>query len=134
MKSTLIIGTLCILVIGIFFSLLFFRSDIKHYVAQDHETGPFLKENQLPATTTPSKPAKPLPPTNFTDSFTQAYILEESGSLVMSAHDHWWVNSGGRMIVAQGIAQTIQGELPVSDKWYKEYSENNPRDTDNGLH
>jgi hypothetical protein len=52
----------------------------------------------------------------------------------LSSSPYWWLNSGGKFILQGGIGKTIQGELPVNDKWRILYGRNNPTDTDNGYH
>jgi len=61
-------------------------------------------------------------------------FLEESGSMEESRSDKWWLNSGGRVFIDGKSIKTIQGELPIDDKWRKEYGSSNPLDTDQGYH
>ena len=51
-----------------------------------------------------------------------------------SPNPNWWLNSGGRFTVQNGIGATIQGALSTADRWYKEYASSNPVDTDGGAH
>lgn len=60
--------------------------------------------------------------------------LEETGSLLESPSKTWWLNSGGYFYSNDGIDETIQGDLPTTDKWYQAYKKSNPVDTDGGLH
>ncbi len=59
-------------------------------------------------------------------------ILEESESMKESSNEKWWLNSGGRVFFDGRLIETIQGELPLGDKWRREYESSNPLDTDNG--
>lgn len=58
--------------------------------------------------------------------------IEESGSMNESRSPYWWLDSGGRVTIADDIGQSIQGTLPESDAWYVEYRDTNPEDTDEG--
>lgn len=60
--------------------------------------------------------------------------LQETGALFESNSSMWWVNSGGYMLTTNGVNETIQGDLPTTDKWYIAYSKANPVDTDGGSH
>ncbi|MBI2023996.1 hypothetical protein HYT00_01235 [Candidatus Giovannonibacteria bacterium] len=62
------------------------------------------------------------------------FTLEESANAFSSAHPFLWLNSGAQLIVAGGIAKTVQGELPENSKWRDYYLNSNPRDTDLGRH
>jgi hypothetical protein len=61
-------------------------------------------------------------------------VLQEAGSMNESTSNTWWVNSGGYLFSSNGIFETNQGELPMTDKWYQAYKKNNPIDTDDGTH
>ncbi len=67
-------------------------------------------------------------------SFNEGGMVEETGSMYESLSPYWWVNSGGFMTVGSNIGQTVQGDLPESNKWHKLYMRENPTDTDNGSH
>lgn len=66
--------------------------------------------------------------------FTSSFQVEEVGSMAESNSSIFWVSSGGRLTVQDNVAQTIQGDLPASDRWRSIYNQSNPTDTDNGLH
>ncbi len=70
----------------------------------------------------------------FTYAFTTSGTLVETGAMNDSSSPYWWLNSGARMFFHDGVGSTIQGELPVTDTWAKLYAQNNPWETDNGLH
>ena len=70
----------------------------------------------------------------FEYTFNVDGILAESGTLYESVSPYWWVDSGGLMIIHSGIGSTIQGDLPMNNRWRMIYASTNPLDTDNGLH
>jgi hypothetical protein len=78
------------------------------------------------ATLTPDKP--------FVYTFNSAGTLYEAGSITESTSPYWWVNSGAKLIMKDGIGMTVQDELSSSDRWYTLYKKANPTDTDNGTH
>ena len=92
-------------------------------------------EPQPTPTPAPEPQPTPSPVTkSFKDNFSQNYVLEETGSMGESPNANWWLNSGGRLSVSNGIAKTIQGDLSSIDKWYKEYASYSSEDTDGGKH
>lgn len=70
----------------------------------------------------------------FAEDFNTDGILEETGRMEESANPNWWVNSGGRLIIAGGVGRTLHGELPEGDRWRRAYAapRSNPADTDQG--
>lgn len=73
-------------------------------------------------------------PARFNDDFNTRSNLQESGDMPQSASQYWWLNSGGRLTLNGGYAQTVHGSLAPEDRWRKEYAKNNPVDTDGGIH
>ncbi|MBI3623278.1 hypothetical protein HY212_04345 [Candidatus Pacearchaeota archaeon] len=67
-------------------------------------------------------------------SFSTNGTLYEAGSMSESSSPYFWLNSGAKLIMANGRGMTIQGDLPINDYWRKLYSSSNPIDTDNGYH
>lgn len=67
-------------------------------------------------------------------AFEEAGVLEESNTPEKSTSPHWWVNSGGELIIEDGLGKTLQGDLPPPHPWRRTYSASNPIDTDNGKH
>lgn len=61
-------------------------------------------------------------------------VLDEVGRMEESSSPYWCLNSGGRLIIKNGIGMTIQGDLPELDKWRTRYALTNPLDTDLGAH
>lgn len=70
----------------------------------------------------------------FVYSFGTAGVLEETGKMSDSASPYWWLNSGGRLLIKNGVGMTLQGELPATDKWRTLYATSSPIDTDGGAH
>lgn len=70
----------------------------------------------------------------FLYTFAVDGILKEVGGMNETTSPYWWLNSGGKLILAEGLGKTVQGELPVTDKWRLAYLKANPLDTDNGYH
>jgi hypothetical protein len=70
----------------------------------------------------------------FQDSFNQKGTLQEAGSFKESDSIVWWLNSGGILNFKNGLAETIQGDLPPTAKWHKRFQKANPDETDNGYH
>ncbi len=66
--------------------------------------------------------------------FSSSFNVEEAGSMAESVSSIFWVSSGGRLNVNNSIADTIQGDLPITDNWYSVYLASNTLDTDAGLH
>jgi hypothetical protein len=65
-------------------------------------------------------------------SFNTPGVLEEAGSMGQSGSPYWWLSSGGRFHLRDGIGATIQGTLPSNDYWRLYYKSTNPVDTDSG--
>lgn len=79
----------------------------------------------------------PMPAKNdlvFSYTFNSPGTLEEEGSMEESSSPYFWLNSGGRLIIQNGVGSTIEGALPASDRWYQEYAATNAEDTDGGAH
>lgn len=75
-----------------------------------------------------------LVPNLYIYSFNSAGVLYEAGSVAESTSPYWWVNSGAKLIMQGGAGSTIQGDLPLTDKWRVLYAAMNPLDTDGGRH
>ena len=78
------------------------------------------------------------PPANVTSPFYYSFnsngILYESGSESSSTSPYFWLNSGAKLIIQDGVGKTIQNELLSNDYWRLLYLNSNPTDTDNGYH
>ena len=72
--------------------------------------------------------------TSFAASFATTGTVEEANTMSNSGSADWWVNSGGRLIAANGAGKTVQGSLPSNDPWRVAYAAANPVDTDGGHH
>jgi len=70
----------------------------------------------------------------FVYTWNSSGTVYEAGSMNQSSSPYWWVNSGAKLIIAGGVGQTVQGDLPTLDTWRTTYALSNPVDTDNGYH
>lgn len=59
-------------------------------------------------------------------------MLQAAGSMAQSSSPYFWISSGGRLEIKNGVGQTIQGELPLTDAARIVYAKVNPLDTDQG--
>lgn len=89
--------------------------------------------------TPPAMPAViPDAPKNEKRSF--FYSFETDGELLsatsmpQSSSPYFWVSSGGRMVIQNGIGSTLAGTMPTNDPAHKAYAKVNPLDTDGGKH
>jgi len=67
-------------------------------------------------------------------TFNQDGILGESFPMNTSTSQYFWLNSGGKMPIKDGVGGTIQGPLPAIDKWRLLYNKSNALDTGNGYY
>lgn len=70
----------------------------------------------------------------FNYNFNCPGMLPEAGKMSESWSPYWWLSSGGRFFLADGIGSTVKGNLPSNDYWRLYYAKSNPVDTDNGYH
>jgi len=73
-------------------------------------------------------------PSLFIYSFNVPGVLNEAPGIKESTSPYWFLDSGGRLIINNGIGTTIRGPLPAGDRWHDTYARSNPRDTDDGTH
>lgn len=73
-------------------------------------------------------------PSPFLYTFNVNGTVNEAFPQNVSSSPYWWVNSGGEMVVTNGIGETMQGNASVTNPWRIAYAVSNPTDTDNGLH
>jgi hypothetical protein len=98
-------------------------------------TNPPVTTTTTTITTTTTTPTTIAPiDAGFVENFNKEYTLSEAGSLDENADPNWWLSSGGLFYYANGVAQTVQGELSKGSYWQIEYANSNPQDTDNGYH
>jgi len=71
---------------------------------------------------------------SFEYNFAHDGILHETGNPNESTSPYFWLDSGGELIIKNGLGMTMQGGTEENNKWRRKYSLSNPRDTDNGLH
>ena len=60
--------------------------------------------------------------------------VEEANSMKETWSPYWWVISGGRLVIANGVGSTFSGELSPSDSLYKIYTLKDKITYDNGTH
>ena len=70
----------------------------------------------------------------FVYSFNIPGSLEASTYMENSTSPYFWISSGGRMIIKDGVGETIQGPLSVGDPEQVNYATVNPLDTVGGLY
>lgn len=61
-------------------------------------------------------------------------MLEEAPSARESSSPYWFLDSGARFSIENGIGGTVQGALAADDPWRDLYAQDNPSDTDGGRH
>jgi len=72
--------------------------------------------------------------TSFFYSFNADGILQEAGNMEESTSRYFWLDSGGKLPIKNGIGSTVIGELSALDKWRLAYLKSSAVDTDNGYH
>ncbi len=70
----------------------------------------------------------------FLYEFSDDGILHESASIAESSSPYWWVDSGGKLIVENGVGTTLSGELSTRDAWRTRYARSSAVDTDDGAY
>ncbi len=70
----------------------------------------------------------------FVYNFGSNGTVEETGSIDESASPYFWINSGGRLVIENGVGKTVQGPLKAGDRWQLLYGASNPLDTDRGFY
>lgn len=70
----------------------------------------------------------------FLYNFNSDGVLNETGNMNDSSSPYFWLNSGGMMLMKNGIGSTIEGALPTGQFWQVLYGKNNPLDTGNGYY
>lgn len=99
-------------------------------------TPPGSSEEPPTSSAHPSEPP-PIPAPSsapFVYSFNADATLSEAGKSSQSTSPYWFLDSGGELIIANGIGQTVHGVLPLTNRWRLAYALDNPRDTDSGTH
>jgi hypothetical protein len=70
----------------------------------------------------------------FVYSFNVSGTLYEAPSAEQSASEYWFLDSGGKLVIHDGIGETAQGPLATVDRWWITYAHANPLDTDGGFY
>lgn len=68
----------------------------------------------------------------FRYEFESPSILTETITPEESSSPYFWLVSGAKLIIADGIGTTIQGSLPTLDRWRLKYSLASHEDTEGG--
>lgn len=68
----------------------------------------------------------------FHDPFSDPGVIEDASRMDRSLSPFWWVNSGGCLIIRDGCAMTLQGDLPEGSRWRVKYAAESGDDTDGG--
>lgn len=66
--------------------------------------------------------------------FNSIGTLNETGAMLESTSPYWWLNSGGQLLIKDGVGSSIHGSAPVTNLWRTLYAVSNPVDTDQGTH
>ncbi len=69
---------------------------------------------------------------NLNYNFAKDGVLPEAGKMSESWSPYFWLNSGGYLIIENGVGKTVQKKLSENDRWRLLYSKSNPKDTANG--
>jgi hypothetical protein len=93
----------------------------------------FFHENHIPSENQNTPIEKTVSETFFYP-FNTIEVFEESASMETSASRYFWLNSGAKLIITDGVGSTIIGPLPIDDPWRSAYAKNNPLGTENGLY
>lgn len=65
-------------------------------------------------------------------TFESPGTLHESASPDLSTSPYWWLNSGGMLVIEDGIGRTVEKVAPAQNRWSLLYRINNSLDTDYG--
>ncbi len=67
-------------------------------------------------------------------SFSSSGTLYESTSANLSSSPYWWLVSGGKLVINNGVGSSLQGALKTKDPLRVQYARSYPVATDNGYH
>lgn len=71
----------------------------------------------------------------YKTSFLQDQVVGEVPREELSENEQWWVSSGGELLISDGVAKTITGDLDETSEWFEPYSiGSNALITDGGRH
>ncbi len=68
----------------------------------------------------------------FSYTWSQPGTLEETGSMGDSSSPYFWLNSGARLVIENGIGRTVHGALAPDDPWLARYAKSSSADTEAG--
>lgn len=61
----------------------------------------------------------------FSENFSNRYVIEESSTMDKSNNKKWWVNSGAFLYSKNGVGRTIFGKLEKNSKWQIKFANSN---------
>jgi hypothetical protein len=67
-------------------------------------------------------------------TFNTAGTVNEASSASASWSPYWWLQSGGQLIIQNGVGSTLAGAIPSSNPWKAVYASRAALTTDNGAH
>ncbi len=144
--ASLVIGTIFLASFALTLGGVAITSAIRATPTAPEESGSFPEDPpyemhqssppQAPTTPTPSATAvsqgSTEPRAAFVYSFNVPGTITEASGAAGSASPYWFLSSGGRVLIEEGIGTTLQGKLPATDRFRLAYARRNPTDTDNG--
>lgn len=74
------------------------------------------------------------PASPFVFSFNSNGTLNEAGAMKESTSPYFWLNSGGQLLIKDGIGMTLHDDLLAVHKWRLAYAASSLLDTDEGYH
>jgi hypothetical protein len=97
-------------------------------------TGIYYGYTQAQKITAKGAETLPTNPSSLNYQFKVNGVVEEKSTMSQSYSPYFWVNSGGRLLLKDGVGMTVQSKLGTNDYWRVLYGKNNPLDTDNGYY
>lgn len=86
---------------------------------------------ELPITAAPDEPDEESD-NRFLYTFGKNGVLHSATAMGKSTSPYFWVSAGAKLIIRNGVGETIQGALPTGDPSRVAYADVNPLDTENG--
>ncbi len=71
---------------------------------------------------------------DFNYTFSSSGTLTEAVSQGLSSSPYWWLVSGGKLVIGNGVGKNIQGSLKTRDDFRVKYARAYPIASDNGYH
>gem|GEM_PF-756570 len=70
----------------------------------------------------------------FADHFSSSGVLSEASDASQSSSLTWWLQSGSKLTIVSGVAETVQGAIPSTSPVRKTYATSYPVASDSGAH